>query len=86
MTRPGKLFNVPNLSYKQKLAYFKNPDWCFVTSRVDMPILLNSLQDLIKHNFIYYSTYEIDTFKGLGPIKYGMNSAKITRNDVKDME
>lgn len=46
------------LSKKQKLAFYKDPDYCFLVDKKYMPYMREALEPLLKAGGIYYTTHD----------------------------
>ena len=46
------------MSYKEKIAFYNNPDYCFLVKEKDKEIMERALYGLAEQGAIYYSKYE----------------------------
>ena len=51
------LATTKRLSKKQKMAFYSDPDYCFVVQKEYMSTMREALDPLLKSGGIYYSTY-----------------------------
>jgi len=51
------LATTKRLSKKQKVAFYNDPDYCFVVQKDYMSTMREALDPLLKSGGIYYSTY-----------------------------
>ena len=51
------LSTTKRLSQKQKVAFYNDPDYCFVVQKEYMPTMREALEPLLKAGGIYYSYY-----------------------------
>jgi len=49
------------LSKKQKIAFYNDPDYCFIVQKAYMNTMREALEPLMKSGGIYYSTYPCDS-------------------------
>ena len=54
------LSTTKRLSKKQKLAFYNDPDYCFIVQKEYMSTMREALEPLMKSGGIYYSTYDRD--------------------------
>ena len=53
-----RLSTSPSLTDKQRLAYYKDPDYAFVTTKEMVPILKMELDSLLRDKGVYYSIFD----------------------------
>ena len=53
-----RLSTSPSLNDKQRLAFYRDPDYCFVTTKEMLPILKMELDSLLREKGVYYSVFD----------------------------
>ena len=52
-----RLLTTKNLTTKEKLAFYEDADYCFVTKEEMLPILKMELDSIIRDGGVYYNVY-----------------------------